>query len=179
MVNVAAEDSATPATQLPAVKSPAAWARFVLVGACGVAADLWTKHLAFARLGYGPNARRVVLVPHLLRLETTLNGGAVFGMGQGLSLVFVIVSLVALAFVVYVFMTSSRRQWVLHIALGLIMAGAIGNLYDRVFNHGLVRDFIHLQYWRWIFNLADAMLCIGVPLLILSWLRNPRDGRGK
>ena len=150
--------------------SPLAWIRFVLLAGCGLTADLWTKHLAFAKLGYGPGSRHVVLIPDVLQLRTTLNPGAVFGVGPGLAPLFILISLVAIGFVVYVFMNTQRSQWVMHIALSLILAGAIGNLYDRAFNGGKVRDFILLHYWPWIFNLADAMLCIGVPLLIICWL---------
>ena len=153
-----------------AARSPAAWLRFVLISGCGLAADLWTKHLAFAQLGYGPGSRHVVLIPDVLQLRTTLNPGAVFGVGPGLAPLFILISLVAIGFVIYVFMNTQRNQWVMQIALGLILAGAMGNLYDRAFNHGKVRDFILLHYWPWIFNLADAMLCIGVPLLIVCWL---------
>ena len=153
-----------------AKSSPLAWARFVLIAGCGLTADLWTKHLAFAWLGYGPDSHHVVLIPDVLQLRTTLNPGAVFGVGPGLAPLFILISLIAIGFVVYVFMNTQRRQWVMHIALGLILAGAMGNLYDRAFNGGKVRDFILLHYWPWIFNLADAMLCIGVPLLVICWL---------
>ncbi len=161
------DPSITPAS---AAGSIVAWLRFVLIAGGGLAADLWTKHLAFADLGYGPGARRVVLIPDILQLRTTLNPGAVFGVGPGLAPLFILISLVAIGFVVYVFMSTRRNQWVMQIALGLILAGAMGNLYDRAFNHGKVRDFILLHYWPWIFNLADAMLCIGVPLLIVCWV---------
>jgi signal peptidase II len=150
--------------------SPVAWVRFVLIAGGGLAADLWTKYLAFEILGYGPGSRHMVLIPDVLQLRTTLNPGAVFGVGPGLAPLFIVISLVAIGFVVYVFMNCLRQQWVMQIALGLILAGAMGNLYDRAFNHGKVRDFILLHYWPWIFNLADAMLCIGVPLLIVCWL---------
>lgn len=163
----------------PAATSLSAWALFIAVAGTGLLADLWSKYAVFVWLGYGRGAKTVILIPNVLALKTTLNGGAVFGIGQGLALVFILVSLVAVGFVVYVFMSSSRRQWVMHIALGLILAGAMGNLYDRIFNHGNVRDFLmFLHYWPWIFNLADAMLCIGVPLLILCWgFQKPRPRR--
>ncbi len=163
--------SATRGTPLePAMLSAAAWLRFLLVAIGGLIADLWSKHAAFAFLGYGPGSKIHVVIPHVLTLETTLNNGAVFGIGQGLAVLFILISLVAMAFVVYVFMSSLRRQWIIHVALGLILAGAMGNLYDRLFNHGRVRDFILLTHWPFDFNLADTMLCIGVPLLIINWL---------
>lgn len=150
-------------------RSPLAWLRFIGVVIAGVATDLTTKAIAFRELGPQADTHQVVVIPHVLMFQTTLNNGAVFGIGQGLALLFILMSLVAIAFVVYVFMSSYRWQWPTHIALGLILAGAMGNMYDRVFNHGGVRDFILLHYWPWIFNVADAMLCIGVPMLIFCW----------
>ncbi len=155
--------------------SPLAWIRFLLVVAVGVSLDLVTKAIAFRQLGPHAAVHRVVVIPGVLRFHTTLNHGAVFGLGQGMALWFILMSVAAIGFVVYVFVSSYRRQWPTHLALGLILAGAMGNMYDRVFNHGGVRDFIRLTYWPWVFNLADAMLCIGVPLLIICWrFQQPR-----
>ena len=62
----------------------------------------------------------------------------------------------------------------MHVALGLFTAGICGNLWDRIFNDGRVRDFIDIVYWpgkHWpAFNIADSMLCIGVGLMIISSL---------
>ncbi len=59
----------------------------------------------------------------------------------------------------------------IHIALGLFTGGILGNLYDRIFNDGMVRDFIDVyignKHWP-TFNVADGLLCIGVGLLIIS-----------
>lgn len=146
-----------------------AWVRFLVVVVVGVATDLTTKAIAFRDLGPQAPTHHVVVIPNVLMFQTTLNDGAVFGIGQGLAILFILMSFVAVGFVVYVFISSYRWQWPTHIALGLILAGAVGNMYDRVFNHGGVRDFILLHYWPWIFNVADAMLCIGVPMLIFCW----------
>jgi signal peptidase II len=64
------------------------------------------------------------------------------------------------------------------VALGLITAGALGNLYDRA-THGQVRDFILMleHYWPYIFNIADVLLCIGVPLLMICWIFQPDPRR--
>ena len=167
-VSASGLDANSRAVQVAAL-SPLAWLRFIGVVTVGVATDLTTKVIAFRELGPQAQTHHVVVIPDVLKFQTTLNNGAVFGIGQGLALLFILMSLVAIAFVVYVFMSSYRWQWPTHIALGLILAGAMGNMYDRVFNHGGVRDFILLHYWPWIFNMADAMLCIGVPMLIFCW----------
>ena len=90
--------------------------------------DLWSKQWAFSSLG--PNETRT-MIPHVLEFRRSLNDGAVFGSFTGFVGVFVVASVVALGFVVYVFGRSGRQQWGLHLALGMVMAGAIGNLYDR------------------------------------------------
>ncbi len=59
------------------------------------------------------------------------------------------------------------QQWRMHLALSLVVGGALGNLYDRVLQHHVI-DFIdaHLGVWHWpTFNLADSAICIGVALL--------------
>ena len=70
------------------------------------------------------------------------------------------------------FLLSKIEHTLVYAALGLLAAGVCGNLYDRLFHDGLVRDFIEVVYWpgkHWpSFNVADSMLCIAVGLLILS-----------
>lgn len=109
------------------------------VAAAGLALDLWTKHLAFTRLPADPN-RGYVVIPHLISLQRSLNTGALFGLGKGLTPVFIVASLFALGFVVFLFAHSSRRRWSLHVGLGLVLAGALGNLHDRAFE---IADVVH------------------------------------
>lgn len=71
--------------------------------------------------------------PGVLEFRRSLNDGAVFGSFSGYAGVFIVASLFALAFVLYLFINSSPRQRVLHVSLAMILAGALGNLYDRAF----------------------------------------------
>ena len=60
----------------------------------------------------------------------------------------------------------------LHVALGLVGGGALGNVIDRI-SYGRVTDFIvwHVKAHEWpTFNVADAALCIGVGLVMLDML---------
>lgn len=91
--------------------------------------DLFTKRMAFENLDRGQSK---TLIPGLLNLELSLNAGALFGMGTGLVWLFALASILALGFVVYLFSTSRREQKVVHFALALLLAGALGNLYDRI-----------------------------------------------
>ncbi|MGD8453315.1 MAG: signal peptidase II [Phycisphaerae bacterium] len=104
--------------------------RFWLVAALGLTADLWSKAWAFGTLGQ--RARRV-LIPHVLELQTMMNDGALFGIGSGRTMLFLVASVLALGLVLWMFAGSSPRSWLLHVAFGAILAGAAGNMYDRVF----------------------------------------------
>jgi len=94
----------------------------------GLVADLWSKSWAFSTLD---PAKPHPVIPGALEFQLSLNAGALFGMGAGRSSVFIIASMAALAFVLYLFAGTSRRHWGVHVALGFILAGALGNLYDR------------------------------------------------
>jgi lipoprotein signal peptidase len=104
-----------------------------------------------------------------------VNNGALFGAKFWLSpqqsnVVFAVVSLLAAAAIIYWSTHRSLAQdWVLCTALGLILGGTLGNLYDRVVFHG-VRDFLHWNYaFDWpVFNIADCCLVGGAFLLLFQ-----------
>ena len=134
----------------------------------GLVLDLWTKKAVFEWLEYGET---FPVIDGFLQLVRALNNGAAFGWLAGRSYLLTVASIIALAVIFAVFLFSGSRQKMVHIALGLFAAGVCGNLYDRIFNDGLVRDFIDVYYrhYHWpAFNIADSLLCIGVGLLIIS-----------
>ena len=120
----------------------------------GVALDLWSKDWAFRGGNVPPDGR--VIVDKALSFQLSLNSGALFGLGRGMAPLFVAASVLALLFVWYLFMQSGRDRLSLHVALGLILGGALGNLYDRSFHdadavfgppapgfwHGLLGDHV-------------------------------------
>jgi lipoprotein signal peptidase len=116
-----------------AIADPASHARLWLIAIIGLAADLLSKHWAFTRLDPNPSGAGWVALPGLVAFRRSLNPGALFGLGKGLTPVFIGASVLALGFVVFLFFHSTRRRRSLHIALGLVLAGALGNLYDRAF----------------------------------------------
>ena len=142
------------------------------VVAIGTALDLWSKSAVFDWLEHRDN---VSIINGFLQLTRALNNGAAFGLLPGRSYLLVAVSVAALIAIIAVFLFSRSQQRLVHIALGLFTAGVCGNLYDRIFNGGFVRDFIDVMYWpgrHWpAFNIADSMLCVGVGLIIISSLR--------
>jgi signal peptidase II len=155
-------------SRFSSLRSPPSYLRFYLAAFIGLALDLWTKSLAFSRLTDAADSYR--FMPGWIEFERVINHGAVFGLGQGDRLVFVIVSIGAIIFLNYLFATSGKR-WLYQILLGMLLAGVMGNLYDRLFL-GYVRDMIHAlprwpKFFPWVFNVADSFLCVGVGLMII------------
>jgi signal peptidase II len=144
----------------------------------GLVFDLVAKEMVFARIG-APHERKVVLIQNVLELQTSQNTGALWGLGAklpGSSLIFAGLSVIAALIICYwLFFLGAAASRVLTIALGLIMAGALGNCYDRLV-FGYVRDFVHfhvdpINFDCAIFNFADNMLVAGAVTLVLYALR--------
>jgi signal peptidase II len=146
----------------------------------GTALDLGSKAYVFRVVGQPGQRPPKPIVAGVIEFLTSFNPGALWGWGRGLphgSLLFAGLSAVA-AVVIYwwLFVRGAAADRLLTIALGLIMAGALGNLYDRV-ALGHVRDFIRVHVdsigftWWPIFNVADCLLVTGATGLMLLALR--------
>ncbi len=138
--------------------------------AIGIALDLWSKTAVFNWLQQ-QQTQSYSIIDGFLRFVVSLNDGAAFGIFPGKSYLLAVVSVIALIAIFAIFFFSGNQHTLVHVALALFAAGVCGNLYDRIFNRGFVRDFIDVVYWpgkHWpAFNLADAMLCIGVAVLFI------------
>jgi signal peptidase II len=148
----------------------------------GVALDLWSKKAVFDWLEHQPD-NRYSIIDGFLGFVTALNDGVAFGLFPGNPYKLAAVSIIALIIIFSIFLFSGPKQKLIHIALGLFAAGVCGNLYDRLFNDGRVRDFIDVVYWpgkHWpAFNVADSLLCIGVGLMIISCLFTDKSHSGR
>lgn len=200
----------TPST----LRSARAWFVLLAVTLAGLAADLATKSWAFATIagdpvivdrervmassglaGLIPPHPPVVVVPSLLEFTLVLNPGAVFGIGAGKRAFFITVTFVAIAFAGWIFARwTTPRQTASHAAIGLLIAGAVGNLYDRLV-FACVRDFIHplpgvrlpfgwtlpngsREVWPYVSNVADLFLLIAIGILLVqSWRGSARADR--
>jgi len=173
------------------------YAVFFSLAILGCLVDLATKSWVFHWLG-GPGERPPWwILRGAVGFQTSLNEGALFGMGQGWGHLFSVLSLVAAVGILYwLFFQRAACDLLLTIALGAITAGIFGNLYDRLGMPGLkwkaawivdglhsvgdpvyaVRDWIHVIIIKWpwpTFNVADSMLVCGAGLLI--WHAFRRD----
>lgn len=158
--------------------APSTMPRNILFGVAGVLSivlDQWTKVLARTHLKPMAPWRTRVVVPNYFDLRYSENTGVAFGMGQGMPggrVILTLVAIAALSLVIYYLKRASPRQYRLHLALGLVGGGAIGNLIDRI-AFGRVTDFIvwHVGPHEWpAFNIADAALVVGVVLMALDML---------
>ena len=150
------------------MSSRQAWLVSLGIAALGYGLDQLTKLLA---LTYLDPANPPVLLGGLLTLQLIFNPGAAFGMGENFTIVLTFIAIIAAIFVVARLLPRARyRGWV--VALGLLLAGILGNLTDRLarppgFLHGHVVDFLQLPYFA-IFNVAD--MCITFAAVAIVWL---------
>ncbi len=139
------------------------------------ALDQVTKVWAVAALEGEPSRE---LVPGLLDLTFLRNPGAAFGMGASMT---VILSVVSLAVVVVVVRMAARLRdpwWT--VGLGLLLAGALGNLTDRILREpGVLRGHVvdFLDYGPFVGNVADIYLTVAaVVIIVRSWQGYALDG---
>ena len=114
---------------------------------------------------------------NFFRLTYIHNPGAAFGLNIGSPMIHTIVSIIALAILVYLFWTMPRENRLLRFALTLVLGGALGNIIDRL-HLGAVIDFFDFGIGdlRWpIFNFADSFLTVGVFLLALGYTRQKEN----
>ncbi|HHH83812.1 MAG TPA: signal peptidase II [Chloroflexi bacterium] len=117
------------------------------------------------------------LMPYARILHTN-NTGAAFGLFPAGSTLFAVVAVLVTAAILYYYPKVPRNQWLLRLALGLQLAGALGNLIDRI-NHGTVTDFISVGTFP-VFNVADSSISVGTALLIVAtWIEERRLAKRK
>jgi signal peptidase II len=164
------------------------WSRylvFFLLAQGGLLADLISKELVFRWRGLPGEKPVWWIIEGYFGIETALNRGALFGFGQGHSWFFASMSVVAaVAIVVWLFYFKMAQDAWLNFALGCVMAGIFGNLYDRLglWNHGVVPPEFETAVRDWIlwsvpgqgglirwpnFNIADSLLVFAAGMLIV------------
>ncbi len=117
----------------------------------------------------------VRFVPHLLHLTYVRNEGAAFGLFPGRQPVFIVTSALVLFVIAAFWRRTHPVQWPVVIALGLVTAGAVGNLIDRVVL-GYVTDFFEFGFIEFpVFNVADSCIVIGVAILMFWILFGPEE----
>lgn len=142
----------------------------------GVVADLATKAWMDRLLDMDPASAgpfgRIEIIPGFFALEGTYNEGVTFGLFGGHTNPILLFTAIATVALLVWLLATKRRSVLLHLGLGLVLAGALGNLYDRL-HWAKVRDFllVYVKDWEWPnFNVADSMIVVGVGLILFQEL---------
>jgi len=102
------------------------------------------------------------------RIVHWMNTGAAFGIFQNMNIVFTVLSIIVSGVIIYYFPQVPREDWLVRLALGLLLGGAVGNLIDRL-HQGYVTDFLSVGNFP-VFNVADASISLGVAILFIGML---------
>ncbi len=140
----------------------------ILAVALGVSLDQYTKHLAIAHIKDNP----IILIKDVFQLQYLENSGAAFGMLKNQQLLFVIIGIITLIFITYIYihMPKDKHFLPLRICMISIVAGAIGNMIDRI-KWGYVVDFFYFELIDFpIFNVADIFASVATVALIVLFL---------
>jgi len=147
----------------------------LLIMAAVLILDHGSKYLVETRIPLYSYWAPIPGLEDLIRITHTANTGAVFGLFQGTGMLFAGLAVIVAGAIIYINHTLPSGQWLLRIALGLQLGGALGNMTDR-FRQGHVTDFIDIGPW-YIFNVADMAIVGGVILFGIVLIRDEWNAR--
>ena len=150
----------------------------IIVGA--ILLDQVTKALVIGNMVYG-EAGTVPIIPGFLHLTYIHNDGMAFGLADSTvgRVIFMAVSTIAIIGIGIYLFRFCKESFFLQIGLALIISGGIGNMIDRTFRYNVI-DMIDVRgIWGYIFNVADAFVCVGAAIvalaLIISLVKKPKE----
>jgi signal peptidase II len=166
-----ATDGLTPISfaERPLGASLVQWVALAAIALAAAGADQLTKHIVVSHLRLDEQVH--VVGP--LWIHHVQNSGIAFGLFASATPVVILLTAIAVAWMLIFFARSGARHPVLPVALGLVIGGSVSNLVDRV-RLGHVTDFLDLRFWP-AFNLADSFICIGVAILLVALLGVDRE----
>lgn len=136
-----------------------------------VITDLVTKIIVMNTMTLGQS---IPLIKGVLHITYITNKGAAFGSFSDARWLFMTLSSLLIVFLVALLVAWEDRHPLFYVSVSMVLGGGIGNMIDRIF-YGEVVDFIDFcafpRLWQWIFNGADAFVCVGVGLLIIYYVR--------
>ncbi|MCH5203561.1 MAG: signal peptidase II [Oscillospiraceae bacterium] len=143
---------------------------WLLIAAALVGLDRFTKWLVVSNMELKQTINLIKIGDtEVLNFYYCLNDGAAFSRFSGQRILLIIVTSVVIAGFLYAVIVRRIKQPVHVAAASLIISGGIGNLIDRIFNGGLVVDFIDLRIINFaVFNIADICAVVGAGLLAVS-----------
>lgn len=148
------------------------WIVLYTLAGVTLAIDQLSKAVIIRQMYPGETIIPIPAIGEFFRLVRSQNTGAAFGMFSGAGDIFSLIAVVAVIGMSVVHGRSAAGAWTQRLAMGLVMGGALGNVFDRV-QHGHVVDFINYRIpgvLSNVSNLADHAIVVGVLTLVwLSW----------
>jgi len=142
----------------------------MLFGLCAIfaiAVDQITKYWV---VNYVPLNAQIKLISGFLYITHIKNSGGAFGLFQNKVNVFIIVSVISILLIIVLKISMRLKSYTYNLALGFVLGGAVGNLYDRYFIRE-VTDFIALRFFA-VFNGADSFIVVGFIILVIFLIKN-------
>jgi signal peptidase II len=139
-------------------------------------ADQVTKALVVSNLAVGQKAQ---LLGDVVEIWHAQNRGAAFSLFQGGTIVFLVVSVLSIGMVAYFYRSLRDRSPWLHLVLGIVLGGTLGNFTDRL-RQGYVTDWLSVGIGdtRWpTFNVADSSVVVGIGILVVYLFLTSPDRR--
>lgn len=136
--------------------------------------DLVSKYFASTMI------KQIILIPNFLALNYVKNFGMAWSILSGQTILLSLIAAFAIIAMIY-YLLYKKQLGFKKIAIECMLAGAIGNLLDRLFL-GYVRDFIDVNIFGYdfpIFNVADCALSIGVIILFIIEYKEERNGKNE
>jgi signal peptidase II len=138
------------------------WLGLGSIALAALGADQLTKQVVSSALGLG----EAVHIAGPLSIHHVQNSGIAFGLFSQATSIVIVLTALAVTWMLVFFARSGLRHPVLPVALGFVLGGSVSNLVDRI-RLGHVTDFLDVRYWP-AFNLADTFIVVGVGILFVA-----------
>ncbi len=154
---------------------------WLLIAALLVGVDRITKNLVVANMELKDTIHIIKFGnTEVLNVYYCLNDGAAFSKLKGQRWLLIVFTSLVILFLLYVLIFKKVKRPVYVAAVGLILSGGAGNLIDRIFNDGLVVDFIDFRLINFpIFNVADICAVCGSILFMIAVICDEIKNRKK
>ena len=142
-----------------------------------VACDQITKYLVASSMLEGQS---IPVIKDFFHITYVKNRGVAFGVLQGKLIIITIISIVAVsAIIFYILKNKNKIPRLSYIAYIFIISGAIGNITDRIVRNFVVDMVDFRGIWRYVFNVADVWINVGVFLMILEYIYDAKKKKEK
>ncbi|MBI4243777.1 MAG: signal peptidase II [Planctomycetes bacterium] len=151
---------------------------FIFLALCCATIDILSKDVVWLKMNCESSSGKppeYVVIPNpdssskdYLQFNCIKNPGIIFGLFADYRNLFFVITIIAIPLIIFIFATVKKHTWTFTVALGFILAGTLGNVFDRI-EYKQVRDFIEFEFLRFaVFNLADAFILVGMFILTLE-----------